>query len=90
MKTKLQLWGIWDSLCESVALKQGWDNNTDYWECADVQIEPIPYQDDFIDAVLFFADGCVEFHFQDNGDAENWSRFSIEMNEQVLERITIN
>ena len=35
----------------------------------------IPFEDDFIDGVLFFGDGCIEFRFKNTCEAENWSKF---------------
>lgn len=82
--TKLQIWAKWDSIVESVAIKARWDNDTEPWDYHAVEITPIPWEDDYLDAVLFFADGCTEFHLQNNGDALNWSTFSVEINESIL------
>ena len=68
------------------------DNNilewTDY-EMIDLP-NSIPYKDeendvdDYIDGVLYFGDGTIEFHFQECMDAENWARFDIEIMRKVI------
>jgi hypothetical protein len=66
-----------------------WDDNADcfhyvndknyYLEPYDYEFIELPnsitYEDDFIDGVLFFGDGTIEFHFKENMDAENWASF---------------
>lgn len=55
-----------------------------YDEYLSLDITPIPFENDYIDAVLFFGDGCIEFHYKEDMDALNWSQFSTEIIEQVL------
>ena len=55
-----------------------------YDEYLSLDITPIPFENDYIDAVLFFGDGCIEFHYKEDMDALNWSEFSTEIIEQVL------
>lgn len=55
-----------------------------YDEYLSLDITPIPFENDYIDAVLFFGDGCIEFHYKEDMDALNWSEFSAEVIEQVL------
>jgi hypothetical protein len=55
-----------------------------YDEYLSVDITPIPFENDYIDAVLFFGDGCIEFHYKEDMDALNWSEFPTEIIEQVL------
>lgn len=55
-----------------------------YEEYLSVDIIPIPFENDYIDAVLFFGDGCIEFHYKEDMVALNWSQFSTEIIEQVL------
>ena len=45
---------------------------------------PIPYNDDSIDGILFFGDGCLEFHLKDDGDAFNWTEFEKEVIDMVI------
>ena len=66
-----------------------WDDNADcfhYINDKNYYLEPydyefielqndIPFEDDFIDGVLFFGDATIEFHFKNNMDAENWASF---------------
>jgi hypothetical protein len=35
----------------------------------------IPYEDDYIDGLLFFGDGTIEFRFKSTCEAENWANF---------------
>jgi hypothetical protein len=39
---------------------------------------------DYIDAVLMFGDGTLEYHLKNEEDAINWSEFSAETNIDVL------
>lgn len=55
-----------------------------YDEYLSVDITPIPFENDYINAVLFFGDGCIEFHYKEDMDALNWSQFPTEIIEQVL------
>ena len=66
-----------------------WDDNADcfhyvvdkyyYLEPYDYEFlelnNPIPYEDDCLDGVLLFGDGCIEFRFKNTCEAENWSKF---------------
>ena len=66
-----------------------WDDDADcfhyandknyYFEAYDIEFlklqNEIPYDNDFIDGVLFFGDGTIEFHFKNTMDAENWANF---------------
>lgn len=58
-----------------------------YDEYLSLDITPIPFENDYIDAVLFFGDGCIEFHYKEDMDALNWSEFSTEIIEQVLSNL---
>jgi hypothetical protein len=64
------------------------DNNNDVlmWEeWREVWFDnPIPYKNDSIDGILFFGDGCLEFHLQDDGDALNWVEFEKEVIDMVI------
>jgi hypothetical protein len=53
-------------------------------EYISLYIAPIPFENDYIDSVLFFGDGTIEFHLKDDMDSFNWSEFSNEIIEQVL------
>lgn len=46
--------------------------------------EKIAFDDDYIDEVLFFGDGTIEFHLQKEQDAFCWDEFPIEVIEQVI------
>lgn len=59
-----------------------------YDEYLSLDITPIPFENDYIDAVLFFGDGCIEFHYKEDMDALNWSQFSTEIIEQVLTNLS--
>lgn len=59
-----------------------------YDEYLSLDIIPIPFENDYIDAVLFFGDGCIEFHYKEDMDALNWSQFSTDIIEQVLTNLS--
>ena len=44
---------------------------------------------DYIDAVLMFGDGTLEYHLKNEEDAINWSEFSEEVNEKVIEQLKL-
>jgi hypothetical protein len=48
---------------------------------------PIPYDNDKIDAILFFGDGTIEFHLEKECDAINWYYFPTDFIKLVLEEI---
>jgi hypothetical protein len=87
MTRELQMLLQWDAIAEHIAHKQGWTEETDWTEVTEMEIDAIPYNDDFIDGILCFADGCLEFHLQNEQDAYHHSTFPIEINEQVYEQI---
>ena len=50
------------------------------YQCEVIElIEKIPFNDDFIDEVLFFGDGTIEFHLMNEQDAYRWEDFSDEI-----------
>lgn len=60
------------------------------WDDHDfTMIEPIPYEDDFIDGVLYFGDGTIEFHYEKSCEAENWSLFSEEVIKKVIHNLSL-
>ncbi len=72
------------------------DNNNviydnDIMEWYDVETIPlsnsIPYMNDNIDAVLFFGDGTIEFHFEKECDAINWYYFPNNYIQLVIEEM---
>lgn len=75
---------LFDALCNEIARKKGWNKETDWGEYAFMGIEPIAYEDDRIDGLLFFADGTVEFHLENEQDALNWCEFPTKTIEDVL------
>ena len=78
---------LFDALCNEVARREGWNEDTDWNEHTFVEIEPLSHEDDQIDGVLFFADGTVEFHLEKEHDAYNWCQFSPKVIEDVLVRL---
>ena len=61
-------------------------NDTLMWEeSKEVWFDnPIPYKDDSIDGILFFGDGCLEFHLKDDKDALNWTEFEKDIIDMVI------
>ena len=78
---------LFDTICNEVAKREGWNEETDWNEHVFIPIESFPYCDSRIDGVLFFADGTVEFHEDLYHEALSWCYFSIGAIEQVLERL---
>ena len=78
---------LFDELCNEVAQREGWGEETDWNEHISIDIEPLSYEKDLIDGVLFFADGTVEFHLKNEQDAYNWAQFSPKVIEEVLVRL---
>lgn len=89
MMRRLEFSLLWEQAWERVAQSEGWDSETDIYEYAFVDIEPIEYDGDFIDGVMFFRDGTVEFHLQEEQDAFCWDLFPIEIIEEVYARINL-
>lgn len=74
---------LFDAICNKIARKEGWNEDTDWNEHTFVGIEPIAYEDDQIDGLLFFADGTVKFHLERKQDAINWCQFSLDTINEV-------
>lgn len=51
---------------------------------------PIPYNDDRIDGVLFFGDGTIEFHLEKSCEAINWADFSNDYIILIIEELKEN
>ena len=45
--------------------------------------------EDSIDGVLLFGDGTIEFHYKNEQDAINWTEFSDEVIEKVIEQLEL-
>lgn len=51
---------------------------------------PIPYDNDRIDGVLFFGDGTIEFHLENECDAINWADFTNDIIKMIIEDLEEN
>ena len=51
---------------------------------------PIPYEDDRIDGVLFFGDYTIEFHLEKECDAINWANVSNDYISMIIEELKKN
>jgi hypothetical protein len=51
---------------------------------------PIPYEDDRIDGVLFFGDFTAEFHLEKECDAINWAEVSNDYISMIIEELKKN
>lgn len=51
---------------------------------------PIPYENDRIDAVLFFGNYTIEFHLEKERDAINWAEFSNDYISMIIEDLKEN
>ena len=49
----------------------------------------VELDEDFIDGVLIFGDGTIEFHYKNEQDAINWTEFSEEVIEKVIEQLEL-
>ena len=49
----------------------------------------VELDEDFIDGVLIFGDGTIEFHYKNEQDAINWTGFSEEVIEKVIEQLEL-
>ena len=49
----------------------------------------VELDEDFIDGVLIFGDGTIEFHYKNEQDAINWTEFSDEVIEKVIEQLEL-
>lgn len=89
MMRRLEFSLLWEQAWKRVAQSEGWNSETDIYEYAFVDIEPIKYDGDFIDGVMFFFDGTVEFHLQKEEDAFCWDLFQLSVIEDVYARINL-
>ena len=78
---------LFDIAYNKIANDEMWNEDTDWNEHTLVGIEPISYEDDRIDGLLFFADGTVEFHLEKEQDALNWCNFSPKIIKEVLVKL---
>lgn len=51
---------------------------------------PIPYDNDRIDGVLFFGDGTMEFHLENECDAINWADFTNDIIKMIIKDLEEN
>ena len=49
----------------------------------------VKLDEDSIDGVLIFGDGTIEFHYKNEQDAINWTEFSDEVIEKVIEQLEL-
>ena len=59
------------------------------WECISL-FSPISYEGDRIDGVLFFGDGTIEFHLENDCDAINWIDLSNDYIKMIIEKLAEN
>lgn len=52
-----------------------------------ISFEPFDYDGDRIDAVLFFGDSTIEFHFENSQEAINWTEVPNEIIRRVIDLI---
>ena len=49
----------------------------------------VKLDEDSIDGVLLFGNGTIEFHYKNEQDAINWTEFSDEVIEKVIEQLEL-
>lgn len=59
----------------------GWD------EMEMIVFDPFDYDGDRIDAVVFFGDGTIEFHFEESQETINWAEFPNDIIRRVIDII---
>lgn len=79
---------IWDNEWNVFKFPDNKASFLPYDEYLSLDIIPISFENDYIDAVLFFGDGTIEFHLDETQDALNWSEFSTDIIEQVLTNLS--
>ena len=89
MMRRLEFSSLWMRAWDKVAEAEGWNSEADIYEYAFVDIEPLEYDGDFIDSVMFLRDGTVEFHLQKEQDAFCWDLFQLSVIEDVYARINL-
>ena len=52
-----------------------------------IVFDPFDYDGDRIDAVVFFGDGTIEFHFEESQEAINWAEFPNDIIRKVIDII---
>lgn len=52
-----------------------------------IVFDPFDYDGDRIDAVVFFGDGTIEFHFEESQEAINWAEFPNDVIRKVIDLI---
>ena len=69
-------------------------NNGEIMEWNDLEtislFNPIPYENDRIDGVLFFGDGTIEFHLEKECDAINWADFTNDIIKMIIKDLEEN
>ena len=68
---------VWDDDANCIRYANDANSCLEWDECEFVELyNDIPCGDDYIDGVLFFGDGTIEFRFKNSCEAENWTKFS--------------
>jgi hypothetical protein len=85
---KIDFYPLWEEVFKKVAERNGWDEQTPFYTMDNISLyTPVGEGADAINGVLIFADGTIEFHLEEDGDAYNWSEFTIEDNDAVLQQV---
>lgn len=60
----------------------------EWTDCETIDLpNEVELDEDSIDGVLIFGDGTIEFHYKNEQDAINWTEFSDEVIEKVIEQL---
>lgn len=69
-------------------------NNGEIMEWDDLEtisfFSPIPHENDRIDGILFFGDGTIEFHLENECDAINWADFTDDVIKMIIKELEKN
>ena len=62
----------------------------EWTDCETIDLpNEVELDEDSIDGVLIFGDGTIEFHYKNEQDAINWTEFSDEVIEKVIEQLEL-
>lgn len=62
----------------------------EWTDCETIDLpNEVELDEDSIDGVLIFGDGTIEFHYKNEQDAINWTEFSDEVIEKIIEQLEL-
>jgi hypothetical protein len=81
---------VWDDDANCIRYANDANSRLEWDEYEYVELyNDIAYGDDYIDGVLFFGDGTIEFRFKNSCEAENWINFGTPTINSVINELKI-